>query len=977
MDGDAGDAIATALALSGDGFRLAVGGVGGTGVAKVLQWSGSAWKQLGMDLDAVAAANVVLDEDFGAAVALSRDGTRVAVGAKSAAGENADDTDAGRVRVFQWDASGDAWSLIGNFLGEAKNDKFGSAVSLSSSGARLAIGAENNDDGANAAGHVRVFELTDASTKTWSQMGSDLDGSAEDDHFGGAVSLSGNGQRIAIGAPDASTIAYDIIGYVAVYEWNNTIFPGFWQQMGESIPGAPSSTAGLDYFGESVSLSFDGSIVAAGAAYHDAAGRTDAGHVRVFKYNGTVWQQMGSDLDGAAEDDRFGSSVSLSADGTRLAVGAPKNDAGGDASGRARVYIYDDDLSDWKEIGTVAVTGLLDGEAGDQSAVAVSLSDDGERVAVGSNDNHAKVFGFVASAPPPSPPCRHPPSPSPPPPPEPSPPPPGPSPPPPLPPSPPPFPPPSPPPNPEPPNPAPPPPGSPPPPLATALPAPPMPPIGSSDAVAYLQDELDAKTAAAEAARAEADAARVEAATARSNADTAAAASFSAAEEAETAKSGARASRDILVAALNGTYVAKATLLADSAIAGASVLDVQSTIDADSEEDACTAAYTAMDVSSVEGHCEASVLARRKRSRRRLSQLASYRVSVLLSSAQTNQTLIDAAVDNIGSAPGPSNVSKIDVDPVAAIMSIPGVNAGFVTTFETLAMAARTAASNALTLETEAAALDEAATASESQVTILEANAATLEQDVETTQTRLDEATTAANVPEAEGTDNTGLIAGAAVGSIAFLAIAFVGYRYRGRLFRNRNTSNNGPSRFGGSRGRGTSGFGGFSASPTARDDTAPAGAETSTPTPPASASRYEAPSQGTPLPPSQGTPGILSPTERGWADFDCRRQRRRQRRPSHPRRFHRHRFSRVGRLRRRRLRCGRRTRSPHQLHRFRHRDNLRSQQRLLRMQHPWCTKPPQVDIPPRRRLLRSGKARLLRTYRLERHPFRCRHLPK
>ena len=387
-----------------------------------------------------------------------------------------------------------------------------------------------------------------------------------------------------------------------------------------------------------------------------------------------------------------------------------------------------------------------------------------------------------------------------------------------------------------------------------------MPPIGSPDAVAYLQDELDAKTAAAEAARAEADAARVEAATARSNADTAAAASFSAAEEAETAKSGARASRDILVAALNGTYVAKATLLADSAIAGASVLDVQSTIDADSEEDACTAAYTAMDVSSVEGHCEASVLARRKRSRRRLSQLASYRVSVLLSSAQTNQTLIDAAVDNIGLAPGPSNVSKIDVDPVAAIMSIPGVNAGFVTTFETLAMAARTAASNALTLETEAAALDEAATASESQVTILEANAATLEQDVETTQTRLDEATTAANVPEAEGTDNTGLIAGAAVGSIAFLAIAFVGYRYRGRLFRNRNTSNNGPPRFGGSRGRGTSGFGGFSASPTARDDTAPAGAETSTPTPPAYASRYEAP--------SQGTPGILSPTERGWADF-------------------------------------------------------------------------------------------------------------
>mmetsp|Transcript_3326 Transcript_3326/g.11538 ORF Transcript_3326/g.11538 Transcript_3326/m.11538 type:complete len:242 (-) Transcript_3326:517-1242(-) len=118
-------------------------------------------------------------------------------------------------------------------------------------------------------------------------------------------------------------------------------------------------------------------------------------------------------------------------------------------------------------------------------------------------------------------------------------------------------------------------------------------------------------------------------------------------------------------------------------------------------------------------------------------------------------------------------------------------------------------------------------------------------------------------------------------------------------------------------------------------------------------------------------------PNVAGLIFLPIRPKRRRQRRPLRPRMFHRHRFSRVGRLRRRRLRCGRRTRSPHQLHRFRHRDNLRSQQRLLRMQHPWCTKPPQVDIPPRRRSLRSGKTRLLRTYRLERHPFRCRHLPK
>ena len=55
----------------------------------------------------------------------------------------------------------------------------------------------------------------------------------------------------------------------------------------------------------------------------------------------------------------------------------------------------------------------------------------------------------------------------------------------------------------------------------------------------------------------------------------------------------------------------------------------------------------------------------------------------------------------------------------------------------------------------------------------------------------------------------------------------------------------------------------------TSKNDTAPSGAEASTPRTPPAAARYAAllqPPSGTPLPPSQGTP--VSPTERGWADF-------------------------------------------------------------------------------------------------------------
>ena len=411
-----------------------------------------------------------------------------------------------------------------------------------------------------------------------------------------------------------------------------------------------------------------------------------------------------------------------------------------------------------------------------------------------------------------------------------------------------------------------------------------MPPLGSPAAVSYLQDELDSKTAAAEAARAEADAAREEAARKRSNANSAAMAYAAAADAADSAKSEASASRDVLVTGLNGTDLAKATFLADAAIVDANVLDILSTIDAESEDDACEAAYAALDVSPDEGVCEASipVSARRKRLRtRRLLKIGSYHVSVLLSSAQTNQTLIDAAVVTLGlNAPNASNVQNAVVDPIDAMRDIPGVNSEKATAFETAATAATAAASNATTLKAEAVLAEEAATSNEARVMILDANVVTLDLEVETTRTRLDDATAAANAPQPGKTDSTGIIAGA-VGSFAFLCITFAVYRYRNRLFRNRHVSNNHPPRLAG-RGasrRDVSGFGGFGASgAAARDDTAPAPPPASNTDPqpfgdsqPSAAGRYAVSPQGTAgtsLPSDQRAPDIPSPTERGWADF-------------------------------------------------------------------------------------------------------------
>ena len=72
-------------------------------------------------------------------------------------------------------------------------------------------------------------------------------------------------------------------------------------------------------FGRSVSLSADGNVVAIGAPGHNSF----AGVVRVYEYDG-IWKQFGIDILGDNPGDTFGHVVSLSADGKTLCVGAPQ-----------------------------------------------------------------------------------------------------------------------------------------------------------------------------------------------------------------------------------------------------------------------------------------------------------------------------------------------------------------------------------------------------------------------------------------------------------------------------------------------------------------------------------------------------------------------------------------------------------------------------------------------------------------------------
>lgn len=165
-------------------------------------------------------------------------------------------------------------------------------------------------------------------------------------------------------------------------------------QLGADIDG---EFAG-DQSGFSVSLSADGATVVIGAPNNDGNGN-DSGHTRIFRFDSDSlsWSQLDSDIDGEFGHpiigDQSGSSVSLSADGTTVAIGATRNEFG-QFFGQTRIFRYDVDANSWFQLGTD-----IDGEAAnDQSGQSVSLSADGATVAIGSSSGSTRIFRYDADA---------------------------------------------------------------------------------------------------------------------------------------------------------------------------------------------------------------------------------------------------------------------------------------------------------------------------------------------------------------------------------------------------------------------------------------------------------------------------------------------------------------------------------------------------------------------------------------------------
>ena len=331
----------TSVSLSSDGNTLAVGGYADNNYAGAT-WiftrdDSGTWTQQGSKLVGTGAVGSAFQ---GQSVALSSDGNTLAVGGYS------DNIYAGATWIFTRDTTSGSWTQQGAKLvgtGAVGSAAQGSSVSLSSDGNTLAVGGPNDN---SPAGATWIFTRDDSGS--WTQQGSKLT------HFywqidgvyqGTSVSLSSDANTLAVGGSATWIFTRDgsgswtqqgnelaVVATVSLSSDGNTLAgrgadgvtwvftrdstSGSWTQQGPLV-----GTGGVGYASEQLlSLSSDGNTLAVGGWYDN----NGAGATWIFSRNGSgTWMQQGAKLvgTGAVGSAFQGSSVSLSSDGTTLAVG--------------------------------------------------------------------------------------------------------------------------------------------------------------------------------------------------------------------------------------------------------------------------------------------------------------------------------------------------------------------------------------------------------------------------------------------------------------------------------------------------------------------------------------------------------------------------------------------------------------------------------------------------------------------------------
>lgn len=379
----------------------------------------------------ISASNASGGDYFGTAVALSADGTTLVVGAgyedsANTDPENNDALGAGAVYVFVKTATGWQQQAYLKAPHPDEDDLFGARLALSADGSLLVVSAYdegssatgiNGDDTDNSLWQAGAVYTYTRNQGVWSfQSYIKASNTKASQEFGWALSLAADGKTLAVGARNESSAAQGVaadqtdnsaLNAGAVYVFAQTEL-GWQQQVYIKASNAERS----DYFGSSVALTADGQLLVVGASGEDSGLINDlqdnsansAGAVYVFDKGNNGWQEtayLKASQPGVA--DVFGWQVAVSADGSRIAVGALYED--GSATGvngdeldnasedSGAVYVFDLGELGWVQSAYIKASNT---GANDNFGTALALSADGSTLVVGAVSEDSNATGINA-----------------------------------------------------------------------------------------------------------------------------------------------------------------------------------------------------------------------------------------------------------------------------------------------------------------------------------------------------------------------------------------------------------------------------------------------------------------------------------------------------------------------------------------------------------------------------------------------------
>jgi len=248
----------------------------------------------------------------------------------------------------------------------------GASTALSANGDIALVGAPYYKGGEGAA---FVFVR---SGSTWTQEAR-LEGKAASKlaHVGNSVSLSANGERALVGAPENAGPSEEFYGatYVFVREG------GVWHEQAKLIASTGATPIGAQ--GSSVSLSASGNTALVGAETNEKTGGEAVGGVFVFTLSGSTWTQQGGVLVGKhpAGEVAEGESVALAGDGETALIGGPSSSPSLSEPGLGAAWVFTLAGGKWSEQTELAPGTGATLHTGQGNAVA--LSGNGDTALVG------------------------------------------------------------------------------------------------------------------------------------------------------------------------------------------------------------------------------------------------------------------------------------------------------------------------------------------------------------------------------------------------------------------------------------------------------------------------------------------------------------------------------------------------------------------------------------------------------------------